>query len=444
MANWTKTSKPGIRVRDGQDGRKQYLAEWRDHTNERISRTFPTLAEAVAAREAARTEKRRIKAGQTTAPPEAKTFDQLADHWLKVKAAKKSIGSDRSVINAHLRPHFGDQQLPTIRKSDIDDLFTDLVGTYAPDGQCIKEGRVAKKTAWNILSLLGSLLREAKKQEWIASIPHIERPRVGQQDFVWIDLEQIERLIQAAREDILHPQLPVIIAVAAYAGLRAGEVMGLRWDDVDLDGRRISVRRSFDAADDRVETSTKSGNVRHVPLLGHLEPILREWRECGTETPWLFPSDSGQPRQQADRHLQEHLHAALERAEIDAAAVHGTRKNAGLKRKRRFFTFHDLRHSFASNWMREGGDIFQLSKVLGHSSVTITMRYAHLAPDAYDGVRVMGGMGQDEKKEAQGDEEQLRENETLREEVDKLRAEVQRLQDETQRQKKMLDRLLEG
>lgn len=48
-----------------------------------------------------------------------------------------------------------------------------------------------------------------------------------------------------------------------------------------------------------------------------------------------------------------------------------------------YITFHDLRHTFASYWVRQAGDLFRLQKILGHKSVTMTMRYAHLAPDAF-------------------------------------------------------------
>ncbi len=439
MGDWIKTGKVGVRVRDVADGKKQYLAEWRDHAGKRHSKAFDTQREAVAAREQARATKRSIVAGTAAPPPEAKTFGELADHWLTVKAAKKSIRDDRSMINAHLRPHFGDAALPTINKALIDLLYTDLVGRFDPDGVLLQPGRVSKKTAWNILTLLGSMLREAKKQTWIASVPHVERPKLDQQDFAWIDVEQVGRLITQARADAAHPQLAPMIGVAAYAGLRAGEILGLTWDDVDFDARRISVRRSYDDAEQGAEHSTKSGQVRYVPVLGLLDPLLRAWRDVAPASPWLFPTRAGQPRQADDRHTKEYFHAALEAAGIDGASVRGGRKNGGRKRGRRAFTFHDLRHSFASNWMRQGGDIFTLSKILGHSSVTITMRYAHLAPDAFDGITVLGGVGR-----GGGEGEATAELAALRAEVERLRAENVRLTEETQRQQRMLDRLLGG
>ena len=433
-ANWTKTNTPGVRSRIGKDGAPQYLARWRDHGGRQRSAVYATKKEAIAAREAVRAKTRRITGGRERAPVgDAKTFDELAEHWLKIKATKKkSIADDRSMINRHLRPMLGPLALPQIRKDVLDEVYVELVGEHDEEGEEVRPAKVGPKTAWNILTLLGSMLREAKKQEWVPDVPYIERPRLGQSEYAWIDQGQVERLLAAAKEDELHPQLAPIVATAAYAGLRAGEVLGLQWPDVDFEARRIAVRRGF-PGDGTQGDSTKSNKVRFVPLLGRLEVELRAWQdECPSEL-WLFPSGSGEPRQPSDRHLQEFFHQALERAEIDSAEVRGGGKNQGRRvRQRRPFTFHDLRHSFASNWMVAGEDLFMLSKVLGHGSITTTERYAHLCPDVFDQVRAMGG-ARDGGSEGAAD---------LRSELERVRAEVERLRAENARQKRVIDRLV--
>lgn len=431
---WGKTNTAGIRTRIGKDGSPQYLARWRDHAGRQRSATFRTKKEAIAARESARSKVRRIAGGTERPPlPEAKTFDDLAEHWLKIKATKKkSIADDRSMINRHLRPPLGPIALPSIRKDIIDEVFVELVGEYDEMGEEIRPGRVGSKTAWNILTLLGSMLREAKKQDWIADVPHVERPVQDQKDFVWLDESGLDRLIWAGLEDEAHPQLAPIVATAAYTGMRAGEVLGLQWSDVDFAARRITVRRSF-GGDEGRDASTKSRQVRHVPLLGKLRGLLFEWKSRCPSDLWLYPTSSGEARKRSDRHIQEYFHGALERACIDKDSLRGGRSDNGRRvRPRRAFTFHDLRHSFASNWMRAGEDLFTLSKVLGHSSVTTTERYAHLAPEAFDGVAAMGG-ARDGAPSSQGD--LVEENRLLREELDRLRR-------ETARQQKIIDRLV--
>jgi integrase len=75
------------------------------------------------------------------------------------------------------------------------------------------------------------------------------------------------------------------------------------------------------------------------------------------------------------RIFQEVLHRVLEAAELPKVQRNG--------KERPYVRFHDLRHTFASHWVTKGGDLFKLQKILGHQSVQMTMRYAHLAPEAF-------------------------------------------------------------
>jgi integrase len=77
----------------------------------------------------------------------------------------------------------------------------------------------------------------------------------------------------------------------------------------------------------------------------------------------------------SSRVFQETLHRVLEAAQFP--------KVQRNRQERRYITFHGLRHTFASHWAMKGGDLFKLQKIRGHQSVQMTMRYAHLAPDAF-------------------------------------------------------------
>jgi integrase len=147
--------------------------------------------------------------------------------------------------------------------------------------------------------------------------------------------------------------------VAAGAGLRLDEVLHLQWADVDIERRLIAVHRGR-------KRTVKSGKARRVPILNALLPVLREraLKRAGAEI--VFPGKDGRVRSKPGVQSAYKL------------AVH----RAGLNAKLRF---HDLRHTFASHWVLDGGDIFRLSKILGHSSVVMTQKfYAHLAPDAWE------------------------------------------------------------
>jgi integrase len=152
-----------------------------------------------------------------------------------------------------------------------------------------------------------------------------------------------------------------MVATSIYAGLRKGELMGLRWIDVNLDGGLLTVARSYTLA-------PKSGKPRHVPINPELAVILRRWREqCPTTDEGLvFPLfDVIGGWRMGFRRETLHLHHYLK-----AAGCHVPAK-----------PWHALRHTFASHFMMAGGNILTLQKLLGHASVEQTMCYAHLAPD---------------------------------------------------------------
>jgi integrase len=212
------------------------------------------------------------------------------------------------------------------------------------------------------------MLRLAGELGWLARVPKIKKPRVRvfDRDFRYLrTTDEVKRVLVAAREkgDVVF----ALYATAIYTGMREGELAGLRWDDIDFERRLITVQRSY-------EGPTKSGDVRYVPIVDALLPILREWK-LRSPLRVVFPSQSGNAFGRSARVFQEVLHRVLESAGLALVERRGKLRSA--------LVFHDFRHTFASHWMMNGGDIFRLQRVLGHASVTMTMRYAHLAPEIF-------------------------------------------------------------
>ena len=130
----------------------------------------------------------------------------------------------------------------------------------------------------------------------------------------------------------------------------------------------ITVQRSFHGP-------TKAGDVRYVPIMDVLRPILRAWQLKAGGCWLVFPNERDGMHAQSARIFQERLHRVLDaagfpRPPADERAVH-------------YVNFHGLRHTFASHWVMAGGDLFRLQKILGHKTVQMTMRYAHLQPSAF-------------------------------------------------------------
>jgi integrase len=157
-------------------------------------------------------------------------------------------------------------------------------------------------------------------------------------------------------------------STAVFSGLRAGELAGLRWDDVSFDRRLITVQRSY-------KSTTKSGELRHVPLLDGLLEVLKEWR-LQSKGPLVFPNYAGNMHRKSDYIFQETLHRVLDRARFPKVERRG--------KLTWYITWHGTRHSFASHWMMRSGDLFKLQRILGHADSVTTQRYAHLAPSAFD------------------------------------------------------------
>lgn len=144
--------------------------------------------------------------------------------------------------------------------------------------------------------------------------------------------------------------LTPFVLVALNTGLRRGELLQLQWRDLDLTRKVLTVRGD----------GAKTGQTRHVPLNTEIVGVLKNWQPAVTEAAWFVFSSSG-----ATTPLTEARKAWG--AAIAKARVHS-------------FRFHDLRHTFASKLVMAGVDLNTVRELLGHRKISMTLRYAHLAP----------------------------------------------------------------
>jgi integrase len=337
--------------------RNKWQIRWTDVNGERQSEVHDSFDDAELALGRYQVETKEIRRGLRRLTPKGEpTFAELCKHWLEVRAPMKRSGkTDASFIRVHLLPALGELPLREIGPARIE--------RYKAE-----RAKLSPKTLNLHLTLLGTMLRTAVDLGWLDQVPKIRKPRVvvAQSDFRFLRTrEEIERFLIAAREE--EPVVFALYAAALFTGMRAGELAGLRWDDVDFERRLITVQRSYNGP-------TKANTVRHSPILDPLLPELRAWRlQCSGTL--VFPTRAGGMRQKSDRAFQETLQRVLDRAGFPSVERNGKRVRA--------ITMHCLRHSFASHWMMNGGDLFRLQRLLGHSSAQMTQRYAHLAPDVF-------------------------------------------------------------
>jgi integrase len=154
-------------------------------------------------------------------------------------------------------------------------------------------------------------------------------------------LPEIERFA-----DYLTP----LVQLVMHTGLRRSEALSLRWEEVDLGNTpKVTVRAS----------QAKSGKTRHIPLNSVAKEILEAWKGQGDGADLVFPNPVTGAQMEKLKTSWPNL---MKKAEI---------KN---------FRFHDLRHDFASRLVMSGVDLYRVKELLGHGSIEITQRYAHLAP----------------------------------------------------------------
>ena len=343
---------------------------WLDSAGKRKSAVYATHNEARAALARAHTDAEDVRHGTKPAPAPKKTFADLTSSWMTTRALhKRSVASDVSRLRAHLTPAFGNLQLQEITYARVEAFKAERAG-------------LAKQTLRHLLILLGSMLKHAHRLGWLHTLPPVDKPsvRMNAQDFAYLRSgEEVQRFLRAAKDDGVDTY--TLYTTAVYTGLRQGELAALRWECVDLDRRLLTVGRSFDGP-------TKAGDVRYVPLMDVLLPVLRAWRlQCPGV--FVFPNSKGEMHQPKDRIFCERFQKVL-----DAA---GFERPTGSRRVH-YIRFHDLRHTFASHWVMAGGDLFKLQKILGHKTTELTLRYAHLSPAAFmgdlgrfDGLGVGGG-----------------------------------------------------
>ncbi|RUP27715.1 MAG: site-specific integrase [Curvibacter sp.] len=169
----------------------------------------------------------------------------------------------------------------------------------------------------------------------------------------WITKEEASALIAAAQRTARRPHLPNFIRLGLNTGCRRNEMLGLEWARVDFDRQVFGLEGHH----------TKNGRRRSVPLNREALAALRDQRQWVLEhcpaSPWVF----GVTNERRLTTLQKGFAASCQRAEIEN------------------FRIHDLRHTFASWLVMEGVSLYVVKDLLGHSSVTVTERYAHLSPD---------------------------------------------------------------
>jgi len=303
--------------------------------------------------------------GTLTAPSKL-TVEQWLTKWLTTIDVKPAtLHAYGDIVRCRLTPHLGQIRLTELRGSDIKAVYKALGTNGRKDGGPLSPGSV-EATHRCLHRALQQAVEDGVLQVNPADIPSRKRaPAVTAVLNPWTP-DELNRFKASVAGDRLYP----LWATAIATGCRRGELAGLRWDDVDLDGGRITVINTRTSTNYKVyEGSTKTGIGRPVGIDAETVDVLRQWHADQAQERML----AGEARVTNDYVFTEpdgnvtHPESITNR--WDAAV-----KRSGLRRQR----FHDARHAHASVLAHNGVDMVTISKRLGHSTPTLTMNlYVH-------------------------------------------------------------------
>ena len=278
------------------------------------------------------------------------TFDVLAEDWIAWGIRDRdwkpsTLSENRSNVNHHLNPAFGAKRVERITADDVEQWRDEL----------IDERGLSRRTANKLLINLGAILERGVKHHGLLrnvarDVPKL-RVRYDPNAYDFFSPDDVELLGAAAASD----QDRAIFLTAAFTGLRRGELVALKWGDVDFGTEALHVYSSYSLG---TLTAPKSGLTRTVPMAEQVRDLLKEHRKRvpHNRADLVFPGERGEY--------------------LDGSALTRRYKKALKAAELRPLRFHDLRHTFGSIAIDQA-TIVQVQAWMGHADVQTTMKYMH-------------------------------------------------------------------
>lgn len=274
-------------------------------------------------------------------PGETYKFKELIakylDEYSEVYKAKTSHRRDKSLA-AHLNESFGEEYLP--------DITASMISSYKVKRRSEK---ASPRTINYELTLMSHAFNLAIKEwEWIENNPvnKVKKERVRNAIERWLTLDEEDKLVKNSPR-----WLQNIIVFAIHTGLRQSELLDLRWSQIDMNRRTMTI------------SEQKNRNIDTLPLSETSMEILKEMERAslGSDS-YVFPNRVN--RRIENRDLLRAFYTALERAGIEN------------------FRYHDLRHTFATRLVQQGVGIYEVQKLGRWKNTSMVMRYAHHYPES--------------------------------------------------------------
>lgn len=281
------------------------------------------------------------------------TLNDYAMMWVntrvKLQLAVRTHEQYLHNLKAHILPKLGHIKLHNIRREHADEI----IETLARKGHNSKGINI-------ILGVFKRVMSEAMREDKITKNPLLQIRELKEQRLTdnYLTHDEIKRFLDVSKGHYLYS----LFLLAVNTGMRRGELAGLTWSRINFERNQIEIANLRDRYGLMLRTKSITSK-RFVPMNYSVRQHLQELKELADpEVEVVLLSDRDKPFN------VDHLYVTFKRF-------------LKLAKIRQTVRFHDLRHTFASHFMMNGGNIYDLQKILGHSSLEMTQRYAHLAPD---------------------------------------------------------------
>ena len=287
--------------------------------------------------------------------PKKVMFEEVVEEFNRLHLPTIKIGTAKRYlidINRRILPFFKYREANKIAPKLLEQFKAGL-----------KEEGLSDNSANKCLGILHLIFKKAEKWGMIHKSPYNLDPyKIAPQPYKWWDQHRhIQQFLKTAKDH----RYFAVYATALSTGMRLGEIMGLSKQDVNFERMQIHIWRQWHDKHQCYGTP-KNNKPRYVPMNQDLARLLREVINRSPDPEVIFTTKTGY-QARGDSVGRDSFKRLIQKAGVPD------------------IRFHDLRHTFASWYMINGGEIYVLKEILGHSTIKMTERYAHLAPNHLDG-----------------------------------------------------------
>ncbi len=289
-------------------------------------------------------------------------FSEAAQIWLdnhsRIRKAPSSYSTDKRMVKLFVKS-FGELNLDQISPEHVEHFISKRLAN-----------EVKASTVNRHLQCLRAILFYFIKKRYIITnvVSSVGLLPEAEISYDYLSFDEANQFLAYTKQKYQSHNSWIyrLYLLAINTGMRWGEIVALKWDRVDFSNKRITISRTYCKQSRQIRETTKGRKIRYVGINSSLLPeLLKQYEERDRSTNLVFSREERIPDLESFKR---------NRYNVDL-------KKAGLRKIR----FHDLRHTFASHFMMNGGNLYDLQKLLGHSEISTTERYAHLSPESLIG-----------------------------------------------------------